>query len=191
MEKIQCAFNASYPDYIRYHDEEWGRPSFDDRYLFEMLSLEGAQAGLNWWTILKRRDNYRRAFVDFDIDRVARFTEDDVDRLMQDEGIIRHRKKIESVIKNARVVKAIRADGQSFSDYLWDLVGGQVHDNYPQTIEDIPSQTALSEKMSRQMKADGFRFVGPVSLYAFMQAVGMVNDHLMTCPVRAEIEAER
>jgi DNA-3-methyladenine glycosylase I len=166
------------PLYVAYHDEEWGEPSRDDRHLFEMLVLEGAQAGLSWSTILKKRDGYRRAFADFDAEQVARFGQRDVERLMGDAGIVRNRLKIESSIANAKAALAL---DEPLSDYLWSFVGGAPKVNGWKQLREIPSETEESKAMSKDLKRRGFRFVGPTVCYAFMQAVGLVNDHTVDC----------
>jgi DNA-3-methyladenine glycosylase I len=165
------------PLYAAYHDEEWGVPSHDERHLFEMLILEGAQAGLSWSTILRKRDGYRRAFANFDAARVARFTARDVERLMQDASIVRNRAKIEATIANAQA--ALQVD--SLDELLWRFVGGAPLQNSWKTVAEIPAETAESKAMSKELKRRGFRFVGPTICYAFMQAVGMVNDHTLDC----------
>ena len=166
------------PDYVAYHDEEWGVPSRDDRHLFEMLTLEGAQAGLSWSTILRKRDGYRKAFANFDAETVARFTKKDVQRLLQDPGIVRNRLKVESTVNNAQRVAEL--DG-SLSDYLWGFVGGEPLMNKWRKLSELPAETAESKAMSKDMKKRGFRFVGPTVCYAFMQACGLVNDHTVDC----------
>jgi DNA-3-methyladenine glycosylase I len=166
------------PMYVAYHDDEWGVPSRDDRHLFEMLVLEGAQAGLSWLTILRKRPGYRRAFADFDVEQVARFDEGDVDRLLADSGIVRNRLKIESAIANARAALAL---GQPLSEYLWSFVDGVQKVNAWRTLREIPAETAESKAMSKELKKRGFRFVGPTVCYAFMQSVGLVNDHTVDC----------
>lgn len=177
----RCDWCGSDPLYIVYHDKEWGVPEFDDRKLFEMLILEGAQAGLNWLTILKKRDNYRRAFHRFDPQRMARYDSGDIDRLLHDPGIVRNRRKIEAAISNARGYLQVLDEFGSFADYLWAFVEHTPIINRRATLADIPGQTAISEKMSKDLKQRGFNFVGPTICYAFMQAVGMVNDHLTDC----------
>jgi len=176
--------------YAAYHDEEWGLPSRDDRHLFEMLVLEGAQAGLSWSTILRKRDGYRRAFAGFEADRVARFGDADVARLMTDPGIVRNRLKIESALANARATLAMRDEFGSLAEYVWSFVGGAPIQNRWRTITEVPSETAESKAMSRDMKRRGFRFVGPTVCYAFMQAVGLVNDHTVDCDRYLEVQAE-
>ena len=166
---------------LRYHDEEWGVPSHDDRHLFEMLILEGAQAGLSWTTILNKRENYRRAFDGFDFEKIASYGEDDVARLLGDAGIVRNRAKIETAIGNARAVLALREELGSFDAYIWRFVGGAPKRNEFRSLRDLPTSTAESEAMSKELKKRGFRFVGSTICYAFMQAVGMVNDHEVAC----------
>jgi DNA-3-methyladenine glycosylase I len=169
------------PAYVTYHDEEWGVPSRDERHLFEMLVLEGAQAGLSWATILRKREGYRRAFAGFDAEAVARFGERDVERLLADPGIVRNRLKVESAIANARATLALREDSGSLSDYLWSFVGGEPKVNSWKTLAEIPAETEESRAMSKELKRRGFRFVGPTVCYAFMQAAGLVNDHVVEC----------
>jgi DNA-3-methyladenine glycosylase I len=166
------------PAYVAYHDEEWGVPSHDDRHLFEMLVLEGAQAGLSWSTILRKREGYRRAFADFDIERVARFDESDVERLLADPGIVRNRLKVDSAIANARAALALDLP---LNEYLWSFVGGRPKVNARRTLREIPAETDESRAMSKDLKKRGFRFVGPTVCYAFMQATGLVNDHTVDC----------
>jgi DNA-3-methyladenine glycosylase I len=165
------------PLYVAYHDEEWGVPSHDERHLFEMLVLEGAQAGLSWSTILRKRENYRRAFAGFDVEKVARFGPRDAKRLMGDAGIVRNRLKIDSAIANARAV--LELDG--LDELLWSVVGGKPLVNSWKTIREIPAETTESKAMSKELKRRGFRFVGPTVCYAFMQACGLVNDHTVDC----------
>ncbi|MFD2044270.1 DNA-3-methyladenine glycosylase I [Ornithinibacillus salinisoli] len=169
------------PLYIAYHDQEWGRPTHDDRELFEMLSLEGAQAGLSWITILKRRENYRTAFEQFIPEIVSNFDEEKVNELLQNEGIIRNRLKIRSVIKNARAFLNVQKEFGSFDQYIWKFVGGKPIVNNWETIDKVPAATKESEEMSKDLKKRGFSFVGPTICYAFMQASGMVNDHTSDC----------
>ena len=177
------------PQYLVYHDEEWGLPSRDRRHLFEMLVLEGAQAGLSWTTILRKRDGYRAAFESFEPERVAAFGPDDVHRLMVDSGIVRNRAKIESAIDNARALLALEAAGTPFVDYLWSFVGGRaVQDRFAATGE-LPAETAESQAMAKDLKRRGFRFMGPKTCYAFMQATGLVNDHTVDCFRHAEVAA--
>lgn len=165
---------------IPYHDEEWGVPVRDERSLFEMLTLEGARAGLSWDTILKKREGYREAFHQFDPDRVAKMSSDDVDRLMKFEGIVRNRLKIESTISNAKAIIAMR-DVQPFSEYVWSFVEGKPIRNQWKTLAEFPARTEVSDRMSKELRKHGFRFVGSTIMYAFMQATGLVNDHQPGC----------
>ena len=164
-----------------YHDEEWGVPSRDDRHLFEMLTLEGAQAGLSWSTILRKREGYRRAFVDFDPAAVARFDANDVERLLADPGIVRNRLKVESTVNNAGRVREMQDEHGSFAAYLWAFVDGVPVVNHYRSLSELPSETELSKAISKDLKRRGFRFVGPTVIHAFMQSVGMVDDHLVDC----------
>jgi DNA-3-methyladenine glycosylase I len=166
---------------LAYHDEEWGVPNHDDRHLFEMLTLEGAQAGLSWQTILNKREGYRTAFADFDAARVARFSEAKVDKLLSDPGIVRNRLKVTSTVANAKAVRAVAKEFGSLDAYLWRSVGGAPIVNHLRMGDAIPAETDESRAMSADLKRRGFRFVGPTVCYAFMQATGMVNDHLMMC----------
>ncbi len=174
---------------LAYHDTEWGVPSHDDRVLFEFLTLEGAQAGLSWDTILRKREGYRRAFAEFDPAAVARFTGDDAARLLADASIVRNRQKIASAIGNARCVLDIRAEHGSLATYLWGFVDGAPVRNAFRSLAELPASTPASDAMSRALKKRGFRFVGPTICYAFMQAVGMVNDHAVECFRYAEVGA--
>lgn len=178
----RCTWCLGNDLYLRYHDEEWGVPSHDDRHLFEMLILEGAQAGLSWLTILKKRDNYRRAYHDFDAKRIARYGEKDVERLMSDAGIVRNRLKVAASIQNARATLAVQKEFGSLDAFLWQFVNGKPIQNRRRAMSDIPARTAESDAMSKALLKRGFKFVGSTICYAFMQAVGMVNDHLVTCP---------
>jgi DNA-3-methyladenine glycosylase I len=165
------------PDYVAYHDDEWGVPSRDERYLFEMLTLEGAQAGLSWSTILRKREGYRKAFANFEAAQVARFSDTKVERLLADPGIVRNRLKVESTVNNARRVLEL----DSLSDYLWSFVDSEPLVNRWRKIAEIPAETAESKAMSKDLKKRGFRFVGPTVCYAFMQGCGLVNDHTVDC----------
>jgi DNA-3-methyladenine glycosylase I len=167
-----------------YHDREWGVPLHDDRALFELLVLEGAQAGLSWSTILKRRDGYRRAFENFQLERVANFDERDIERLLKDSGIIRNRRKILATISNARQVLRVQDECGSFDAYVWSFVGGQTIDHRFTTMAEIPATTGESENLSKALRKRGFAFVGPTICYAFMQSAGLVNDHLLSCDAR-------
>jgi DNA-3-methyladenine glycosylase I len=179
--KQRCEWCGADPLYISYHDEDWGVPVHDDRKLFEMLILEGAQAGLSWLTVLRKRQNYRKAFHDFDPEIVATYSQIDLDRLLAEPGIIRNRLKIESAIKNARGVLAIIEELGSLDSFLWRYVDGKPQQNAWTSIAEIPAQTKKADMMSKDLKRRGFNFVGPTICYAFMQAVGMVNDHTVQC----------
>ena len=170
-----------------YHDEEWGTPSHDDVHLFELLTLEGAQAGLSWSTILNKREGYRRAFAGFDPAAVARFGAKDVERLLADPGIVRNRLKVESTIANASRVLAMQAEHGSFAAYLWAFVGGEPIVGGFRSLSELPAETELSRALSKDLKRRGFRFVGPTVCHAFMQAVGLVNDHTVDCFRYAEL----
>jgi len=172
---------------IAYHDEEWGVPLHDDRRLFEFLILEGAQAGLSWITILKKRENYRKAFSGFHAEKIARYGADDVNRLLADAGIVRNRLKVAATITNAKAFLAVRKEMGSFDAYLWSFVGGKAKQNRWRRMSEVPARTAESDAMSRDLLKRGFKFVGSTICYALMQATGMVNDHLVTCPRYAEI----
>ena len=180
-------FGDGDPLYERYHDEEWGRPVTDERGLFERMSLEAFQSGLSWLTILRKRDSFRAAFADFEPDAVARFGDDDVARLMADAGIVRNRAKIEATIANARATVALHADGGTLRELIWERYRPAPRDAPPKTFADVPSQTPETVALAKELKRRGFRFVGPTTLYALMQATGVVDDHLAGCPVRAEL----
>lgn len=177
----RCDWCQNDPLYVNYHDTEWGVPCKDDRKLFEFVVLESAQAGLSWITILKKRDNYRRAFADFDVEAVARFNKRSVARLLDDAGIVRNRLKIESTITNARAFIDIQQEFGSFSDYFWGFNNGEVVTNCWQSLKEVPATTVLSDTISKDMKKRGFRFFGSTICYAHMQATGMVNDHIESC----------
>ena len=182
---IRCAWAGTDPLYIKYHDEEWGKSVYDDQTLFEFLILEGAQAGLSWITILRRRENYRKAFANFDVQKVAAFSEQDVQRLLSDAGIIRNKLKINAAIKNARLFIQIQKEFGSFSSYIWDYIPNQkTIENNILKMSDVPASTEISDRISKDMKKRGFKFFGTTICYAFMQATGMVNDHLMNCCAR-------
>jgi DNA-3-methyladenine glycosylase I len=181
----RCPWAGNDPLYVAYHDHEWGVPSHDDRHLFEMLNLEGAQAGLSWITILRKRENYRRAFAHWDAEKIASFGEEDVARLMADAGIVRNQLKIRATIDNAKAYLRVREEFGSLDRYLWRFVGGAPIQNKRRTMQDLPGRTPESDALSRDLKGRGFRFVGSTICYAFMQAVGMVNDHLTSCYRRA------
>ncbi len=179
---VRCAWCGTDPLYVKYHDEEWGKPVYDDQTLFEFLILESAQAGLSWITVLRKRENYRKAFAEFDAKKVAKFTAADIERLMQDIGIIRNRQKIEAAINNAKLFLGVQEEHGSFSDYIW----GFLPDKKPiiNSFEDhknAPARTELSDRISAEMKKKGFKFFGTTICYAHMQATGMVNDHINGC----------
>jgi DNA-3-methyladenine glycosylase I len=177
----RCGWAGADPLYLRYHDEEWGVPLHDDRALFELLTLEGAQAGLAWITILRKREGYRRAFAGFDARRIARFDRRRVASLLRDPGIVRNRAKVEGVVRNARALPALVAEAGSLDRYLWGFVGGRPIQNRWPGLKQLPAQSEESRAMSRDLKRRGFTFVGPTICYAFMQAAGLVNDHLVGC----------
>lgn len=181
----RCPWCGTDPLYVAYHDHEWGVPVHDDRILFEFLILEGAQAGLSWLTVLRKRENYRRALHGFDIETIAAYGEADMLRLMDDVGIVRNRLKVESCVKNARGALRIIAEFGSLDRYFWSFFGGKPVINRPNTMADVPARTALSDALSKDLKRRGFNFVGSTIMYAFMQAVGMVDDHLLGCPHKA------
>ena len=176
---------------IAYHDREWGVPQHDDRVLFEFLVLEGAQAGLSWDTILRKRENYRAAFDEFDAKKISRYDQRKLDSLMRDEGIVRNRLKILSVVKNAKAFLEVQKEFGSFDRYIWQFVGGNPKVNAPTASRQVPAQTAESDAMSRDLKKRGFTFVGSTICYAFMQAIGMVNDHLTTCFRYRQLKAKQ
>ncbi len=181
-EKIQrCPWAGTDPIYVAYHDSEWGVPLHDDRKLFEFLVLEGAQAGLSWITVLKKRDAYRQAFDHFDPKKIANYDENKIQELLLNKGIIRNRRKIASAIQNAAVFLKVKKESGSFAAFIWQFVDGKPIKNAWQTIDQIPAQTKISIRMSKELKKKGFGFVGPTICYAFMQAVGMVNDHTLDC----------
>ena len=185
--KLRCRWCAAAPEFIAYHDSEWGFPVSDDQRLFEKLSLEGFQSGLSWRTILAKRENFRAAFHHFDFDRVARFTQRDVGRLLKDEGIVRHRGKIEAVINNARQAHELVAEQGSLAAYIWRYEPDARSGVKPQTV----STSAESVALSKDLKKRGWKFVGPTTVYAFMQAMGMINDHVEGCMIRARVERAR
>ncbi len=187
QEKTRCNWCGDDPLYVAYHDREWGVPLHDDRRLFEFLVLEGAQAGLSWLTVLKRREGYRRAFAAFDPAQVARFDAAKVEALLQDPGIIRNRLKVRSAINNARAFLAVQEEFGSFDRFIWSFVGGRPQVNRFHSDDQLPAQTPLAQEISKALKARGFSFVGPTIVYAHMQATGMVNDHLVSCFRHAEL----
>ena len=177
----RCPWPKDDPLYVAYHDDEWGVPEFDDRALFEKLILDGFQAGLSWITILRKRENFRSAFDGFEPEKIARYTTRKIERLMQDEGIVRNRMKIEGAVKSARAWLEVMEKEGSFSNLLWNFVDGRPKVNRFRSTRQVPAETAVSRAMSKELSGRGFRFVGPTIVYAFMQAVGMVNDHLVKC----------
>jgi DNA-3-methyladenine glycosylase I len=186
----RCWWGASTPDYERYHDEEWGRPVRDDRGLYERMVLEGFQSGLSWLTILRKRENFRAAFANFEIEAVAGFGDRDVARLLADAGIVRHRGKIEAAIANAKAAAAMHAAGESVSELIWSFVPTGRR-RAPRSLDDLPAVTPESTALAKELKKRGFRFVGPTTAYATMQACGVVNDHLAGCWVRRDVERAR
>ena len=184
----RCGWAGPEQIYIDYHDSEWGVPEYDSRALWEKLILDGFQAGLSWITILKKRENFRAAFAGFDPHVIAGWGEAEVARLLADPGIIRHRGKIEATIANARAWERIEQE-QGFNSFLWDYVGGRPVQNAWRSLDEVPAQTPLSQAISKELKQRGFKFCGPTIVYAFMQAVGMVNDHLVTCPRHDAVRA--
>jgi DNA-3-methyladenine glycosylase I len=182
MKESRCPWCLGFPEYVAYHDREWGRPVHDDRVLFEFLVLEGAQAGLSWSTILRKRESYRRLFAGFDARKVARFTPARVEKLLLDPGIVRNRLKVAGTVRNARAFLAVRREFGSFDAYLWPFVGGGPVVNRRRSMKEVPASTPESDALSKDLKKRGFTFVGSTIMYAFMQAVGMVDDHLVTCP---------
>ena len=186
----RCAWATTEPA-ITYHDEEWGVPVHDDRVLFEFLILEGAQAGLSWNTILKKRENYRKALDGFRPDKIARYNKRDVQRLLRNDGIVRNRLKIAATIENAKHFLVVKKEFGTFDAYLWSFVGGKPMQNRWRTLADVPARTTESDAMSRDLLRRGFKFVGSTICYAFMQATGMVNDHLVTCPRHVELGGSR
>jgi DNA-3-methyladenine glycosylase I len=185
--KQRCGWGTDDPLMLAYHDEEWGAPIHDDRRLFEMLVLEGAQAGLSWSTILHRREHYRRAFDGFDPAKVAAYAEKDVERLLGEPGVIRNRRKIESAVNNAKRLLEVQAEFGSFDAYVWGFVGGRPRVNHFTSFREMPAETEESRAMSADLKRRGFSFVGPTICYAYMQSVGMVNDHLLACYRHGEL----
>jgi DNA-3-methyladenine glycosylase I len=177
----RCPWPKQDPLYVAYHDEEWGVPEFDDRALYEKLLLDGFQAGLSWITILRKRENFRRAFDNFEPEKIARYPKRKIERLMGDAGIVRNRAKIEGAVTSARAYLKIMESGPGFSGLLWDFLDGKPKLNKFHSTKQVPAETEISRKMSKELIGRGFKFVGPTIVYAFMQAVGMVNDHLVTC----------
>ncbi len=177
----RCSWPKLDPLYVRYHDEEWGVPEYDDRALYEKLVLDGFQAGLSWITILRKRENFRRAFDNFEPERIARYTPRRVERLMQDAGIVRNRAKIEGAVLSARAYLEVMENEDGFSRLLWGIVGGKPKVNHFRSRSQVPAETAVSRRISKELANRGFKFCGPTIVYAFMQAVGMVNDHVVSC----------
>lgn len=181
MTVTRCGWAGDDPQYIAYHDDEWGVPLHDERRLFEMLNLEGAQAGLSWITILRKREHYRLAFDNFEADIIVNYDEAKIAELLQNPGIVRNKLKVRGVVKNARAFLAVQEEFGSFDSYLWAFVDGAPIINHWQTMADIPTATPRSEAMSKDLKKRGFTFVGPTICYAYMQSIGMVNDHIVSC----------
>lgn len=177
----RCAWCGDDPLYIKYHDEEWGVPTHDDKTLFEKICLEGAQAGLSWITILRKRENYRNAFDNFDVKKIAKYNEKKISQLLDNPGIVRNKLKINSTVNNARAFMAIKKEFGSFDKYIWQFTNNTTLVNRYKTLGELPAATDISKEMSKDLKKRGFKFVGPTICYAFMQAMGMVNDHLVTC----------
>lgn len=179
--EIRCGWVNQDPLYISYHDHEWGVPVYDDRQLFEYLNLEGAQAGLSWYTILKKRENYRQAFDHFEPAKIIRYDENKIAELLQNEGIVRNKLKINAVITNAKAFYSVVEEFGSFQTYIWSFVDGKPIQNHYSEMSEVPATTEISDRLSKDLKKRGFKFVGSTICYAFMQAVGMVNDHITTC----------
>jgi DNA-3-methyladenine glycosylase I len=180
-DKIRCAWVGNEALYQAYHDKEWGVPCYDDRALFELLILEGAQAGLSWITILKKRENYRRLFDNFDADKIARYKPNKIEKLLLDPGIVRNRLKVEATVINARAFLELQKEPGGFSGFIWSFVDGKPIKNYPRTLNDIPVKTTESDALSKALKKRGFKFIGSTICYAFMQAAGLVDDHTVDC----------
>jgi DNA-3-methyladenine glycosylase I len=188
-EKIKrCEWCGDDPLYIKYHDEEWGRPQHDDRKLFEMLLLEGAQAGLSWITVLRKRENYRKAFSNFNPDRIAKYKQDKIDELLNNPGIIRNKLKINAFIINAQCYLKVKREFGTFDNYIWQFVGYKPVINSYKSLKELPAFTGESDKMSKDLKKRGFKFVGSTICYAYMQACGMVNDHMTSCFMYSNIQ---
>lgn len=177
----RCGWVNEDPLYIQYHDKEWGVPVYNDQTLFEFIVLEGAQAGLSWYTVLKKRENYRNALDGFHVDKIAEYTSEKIEELLQNEGLIRHRGKLESVITNAKAFKKIQNEYGSFCEYLWGFVDGKPIVNNWKSLSEVPANTTLSDEISKDLKKRGFKFVGTTIMYAYLQATGIVNDHLESC----------
>ncbi|EST57449.1 DNA-3-methyladenine glycosylase I [Proteus hauseri] len=186
MNKQRCGWVTSDPEYLAYHDEEWGKPERDKYKLFEMICLEGQQAGLSWYTVLKKREGFRRCFFDFSPEKIAKMTDKDVETLLQDPAIIRHQGKINAIINNARIFMAMEEQGEDFSQFIWQFVDDKPIINQWNDISQVPASTDISDKMAKALKKKGFKFVGTTTCYAFMQAVGMVDDHILSCFCRQD-----
>lgn len=184
MEKIRCGWCEKDDLYRKYHDEEWGRPVYDDETIFEFLILESFQAGLSWYTILSKRENFRKAFDDFNYKKIALYTDDKIEELMNDPGIIRNRLKVKATVTNAQKFQEVQKEFGSFSTYIWGFVKGKPIDNKPQTLGDVPATTEISDALAADLKKRGFKFMGSTVVYAHMQATGMVNDHIKSCFTR-------
>ncbi|PWN62899.1 DNA-3-methyladenine glycosylase I [Chryseobacterium viscerum] len=184
MEKIRCGWCEKDDLYRKYHDEEWGRPIYDDETIFEFLILESFQAGLSWYTILAKRENFRKAFDHFDYKKIAAYPDKKIEDLMNDSGIIRNRLKIMATVTNAQKFMEVQEEFGSFSSYIWDFIGGKPIDKRPETLADVPATTEISDLISKDLKKRGFKFVGSTVIYAHMQATGMVNDHIKSCFTR-------
>jgi DNA-3-methyladenine glycosylase I len=190
-EPVRCGWAGKDPAYLPYHDREWGVPSFDERHLFEMLNLEGAQAGLAWITILKKRENYRRAFDGFDPEKIARYDERKVEALLADAGIVRNRLKVAAAIGNAKAYLALRDAGRTLAEVVWSPYEGRQRTNRFRTLADVPAKTPESDRLSKELARLGFKFVGSTIVYAYLQAVGCVNDHLVGCFRHREVGGDR
>lgn len=186
MDKIRCGWCEKDDLYRKYHDEEWGRPVYDDETIFEFLILESFQAGLSWYTILNKRENFRKAFDDFDYKKIAEYSDRKVEELMQNPGIIRNRLKVLATITNAQKFQEIQKEFGSFSKYIWNFVGGKPIDNNPKSLKDVPATTEISDQLAKDLKKRGFKFMGSTVVYAHMQATGMVNDHIESCFKKSE-----
>ena len=190
MKEKRCTWCLGSPEYIAYHDREWGRPVHDDRVFFEFLTLEGAQAGLSWSTILAKRESYRRLFAGFDPAKVARFTPAKVEKLLLDPGIVRNRLKVVGTVRNAKAFLDVQKEFGSFDEYVWRFVGGRPKANRPRDMKGVPATSAESDALSKDLKKRGFTFVGSTIMYAFMQATGLVDDHIVGCPSKRPIPAK-
>ena len=177
----RCSWCLKDQLYMDYHDNVWGVPEHDETKLFEFLNLEGAQAGLSWYTILKKKENYKKAFANWNIEKIARFTDKKIEKILQDPGIVRNKLKVNAVVTNAKAYLELRKEGITLDKFLWSFVGGKPIINEWKTLDQVPAETALSKEISKQLKKKGFKFVGPTIIYAYMQAIGMVDDHIMAC----------